>query len=297
MEYICFDIGGTETKFAVINEKYQIHYKSSFPTQINKGSNLFLQRIIQEINKAKEKYLINGVGISSPGIINTETGEVIFANERGKFFQGINYYSIISKETHLFCQAENDANCFAIAETLNHKEDFLMLTIGTGIGGAIIMDNKVYRGINLSAGAFGQIRLTNNAKFEELSSVNTLICKGKQYYPDIKNGEDLFAFYDKGSPHAITIINEFYHFLSLGIINLAYIFSPPKIIIGGGITNRKSFGNELLDAINKNKDSAYFGQTKVLISEYKNDGGFIGALVNLLNKNKNNSCFLKTSKL
>ena len=296
MNYICFDVGGTVTKYAVVNDDFDILTKSSFPTEISAGAPLLLRRMIKQIKIADKSYSLVGVAISSPGIIDCQRGIVTFANERAKQFEGIDYRKTIGEETGLSCWVENDANCFALAETLHNDQDFLIVTVGTGIGGGIVINGKVYHGINNSAGAFGQMRISKTAKWEEVASMRNLIENAKIYLPNINKGEELFALYDQGNHIAKKVIDEFYYYLALGLINLAYIFSPPKIIIGGGITNRTSFYYELSTAVKAVANPAYFGATKIEISRYKNDGGFIGALVNFLIM-KNNSCVFCNSKL
>ncbi|MCK9536802.1 MAG: ROK family protein [Bacilli bacterium] len=282
MYYICFDVGGTVTKYAVVNNRFEILTKSTFPTEIKAGADLLLKRMINKIKTADKIYSLAGVAVSSPGIVDCNRGMVTFANERAKQFEGIDYRKMIGEETGLSCWAENDANCFALAEVLHNDKDFLIVTVGTGIGGAIVIDGNVYHGINNSAGAFGQMRISKTAKWEEVASVRGLVEKAKILLPDINNGEELFALYDRGNQSAKKVIDKFYYYLALGLVNLAYIFSPPKIIIGGGITNRPSFYCELSAAVKAIAHPAYFGATKIEISKYKNDGGFVGALVHFL---------------
>ncbi|HHZ18185.1 MAG TPA: ROK family protein [Acholeplasmataceae bacterium] len=279
MRYLCFDVGGTDTKYAVITEDYRIISKASFPTEINRGGADLLKRMIEIIRRAEVEGGLAGVAVSSPGIVDCDTGAVVFANERGKGFQGISYRQTIGEATGLNCWAENDANCFAWAETLDHDGDFLVVTIGTGIGGAIVLGGEVYRGINNSAGAFGQVRITDAAKWEELASLKALLDNARADYPDLKDGEELFSRHDRGEPTAVKAVAAFYRYLAVGIANLAYVFSPPKIIIGGGITTRPAFFGELTAAIKAQANPAYFGKTEVAVSRHKNDGGLIGALV------------------
>jgi len=187
----------------------------------------------------------------------------------------------------LNCSVENDVNCFALAETINNKDSFLTITIGTGIGGAIIINNCIYHGINNSAGEFGQM-IIENKKWEDLASMKNLVESAKELNLEIEDGVQLFSLYDNKDETAIKIIDEFYHYLAVGICNLAYIFNPNKIIIGGGITQRGKFIEELSSKIYTLKDDTYFGSTVIESSKYLNDGGLIGALVHhLKHKNKN----------
>ena len=97
MRYLCFDVGGTDTKYAVITEDYRIISKASFPTEINRGGADLLKRMIEIIRRAEVEGGLAGVAVSSPGIVDCDTGAVVFANERGKGFQGISYRQTIGK--------------------------------------------------------------------------------------------------------------------------------------------------------------------------------------------------------
>ena len=286
MYYLCFDVGGTITKCAVVTPNYEIVAKSSFPTEISRGGNDLLARMIKKIKETEKYYPLSGVAVSSPGIVDCETGTVVFANERGNEFRGVNYRKAIREEAGLNCWADNDANCFAWAETLHSDCDFLVVTVGTGIGGAIVFDGEVYRGANNSAGAFGQMRITDAAKWEEVASTKSLVEEARKYYPGITDGEDIFARYDRKEEKAIMVVERFYRYLATGLVNLAYIFNPRKILIGGGVTNRAAFQGELLAAVRKIAHPDYFGKTAIEISRYRNDGGAVGALVHYLKREK-----------
>lgn len=283
MNYLCFDVGGTTVKYAVLKENYEICRNGDFPSRIDSGAGALLTGILNTIREIRNNFIIKGIGISSPGIIDTKNGIVTYANERTPGFQGINYRETIYEETGLPCSAENDANCFALAETLYNKGDFLVVTIGTGIGGAVVLGGKLYHGINNSAGAFGQMIVADNKKWEETASLKSAVQAGKQARLAVCDGRDLFCLYDGLNETALEIVEKFYHYLAVGLLNLTYIFSPPEIIIAGGITTRPSFPDELNAHYNKLVNPAYTGATKIKISRHKNNGGFIGALVHYLN--------------
>jgi predicted NBD/HSP70 family sugar kinase len=284
MYYISFDIGGTYTKYAIINDEYKILEKDAYLTNASLGKNHIIKNIINTINKTK--YPLQGVAISSPGVIDYQNGIVLYANERMPDYIGLDFSKEIYKYTKLNCSVENDVNCFALSETLKNKDPFIMITIGSGIGGAIVINNQIYHGITNSAGEFGQM-LINESKWEDLASMKSLVEKAKKLNININNGEELFDLYDKNKEKVIKIIDDFYYYLAIGICNLAYIFNPSKIIIGGGITKRVTFINELNEKINNIKDTNYFSNTSVEVSENMNDGGLIGALVHYKNIFKN----------
>ncbi|HNZ49963.1 MAG TPA: ROK family protein [Bacilli bacterium] len=284
MNYLAFDIGGTYTKFAVINHNYQIIEQGEYPTLAMLGKKQILKTSINKIKELKDSHQIQGVAISSPGIIDYQNGIVSYANQLMPNYAGTNFAVEITQATDLRTTVENDVNCFALSETLNGNDNFIMITIGTGIGGAIVFNNRIFHGINNSAGEFGQM-VIDNQKWEDLASVKSLLEKARLFSLQVKNGEELFNLYDLKNIVAMNLIAEFYNNLAKGICNLAYLFNPSKIILGGGITKRKeAFLNELNVAVNRIVDPNYWGSTVLSIGRFMNDGGLIGALVHHLNQ-------------
>jgi predicted NBD/HSP70 family sugar kinase len=110
--------------------------------------------------------------------------------------------------------------------------------------------------------------------------MKSLLEKARLFNLPVKNGEELFNLYDQKHVVAMNLVAEFFNYLSKGICNLAYLFNPEKIIIGGGITKRKeSFLNDLNIAINRIVDPNYWGSTSLAVGRFMNEGGLIGALV------------------
>ncbi|MGD9886381.1 MAG: ROK family protein [Bacilli bacterium] len=284
MNYLAFDIGGTYTKFAVINHNYQIIERGEYQTLAMLGKKQILKATINKIKELKDIHQIQGVAISTPGIIDYQNGIVSYANNLMPNYAGTNFAFEIMQATDLKATVENDVNCFALSETLIGNDSFIMITIGTGIGGAIVINNRIFHGINNSAGEFGQM-VIDNQKWEELASIKSLLEKARLFNLQVKNGEELFNLYDLKNVVAMNLVAEFYNNLAKGICNLAYLFNPTKIILGGGITRRKeSLINDLNVAINRIVDSNYWGSTTLTIGRFMNDGGLIGALVHHFNQ-------------
>lgn len=277
MNFICFDIGGTNTKLAIINDSYEFLYKSSIPTNAHLGGEYILNNLIKYIGDLKATYPVNGVCISTTGVVDHLNGRIVYANDIIPNYTNMELANIVINKTKLQTSVENDVNCFALSHTLNNKADFLMLTVGTGIGGAIVFNQQVYHGQNNSAGEFGQM-IIGNQNFEKQASITALINKAKELGLTVNNGEEIFNLYDLNNSKAKIAVDYFYTNLAIGILNLGYIFNIPKIIIGGGITNRKTMINELTEKINLLQDNAYF-KSIIEISKNTNDGGLIGALV------------------
>lgn len=281
MYYISFDIGGTYIKYGIMDSNYKIIEKNKQETLAFLGGEHILNEVINIINNYKQKYQLSGVAISTAGVVDYINGSIIYANEIIPNYTGFQLAARIYDITSLKVSVENDVKCFALSHILSNNNDFLMIAIGTGIGGSIVINKKVYHGISNSAGEFGQM-LINNIKFENVASMTALISFGKKLGLNVKDGIDVFDLYDNNNSLATDAVNSFYKNLATGIVNLGYIFNFPKIILGGGITNRTTFLSELMIEVNKIVDPAYF-KTKIEISPNTNDGGMIGALVHFKN--------------
>ena len=144
--------------------------------------------------------------------------------------------------------ADNDVNSFAACECKmgagKKYKTYIVMTVGTGIGGAIVVNNKLWRGKDYNAGEIGRM-LVDGVHWEKMASVTSLIKSAKLRELDIEEGKDVFDLYDQGDRVAQLVVGEFYRNLGKGIANLVYIFNPEAIIIGGGISAREDFGNEI----------------------------------------------------
>lgn len=284
--FLTFDIGGTEIKYGVINENFEILFKDKFPSKGKLGGHLILDDIIEKAN-ALMSYEPHGIAISSAGVINSETGEVLSATDSIKNYIGMNIIEYVSSRTNLKVSVLNDVNSMALCEaTLGDAKDAkvaIALTVGTGIGGAIVINNQIFQGVGFNAGEFGLMRIGEH-KYEELAATSALVNQAKVIFGDnIQSGLDIFKLYDEKNPLAVNLVSKFYDNLSIGIANLSYALNPDLIIIGGGITGRDSFVTELNEYIQNRLTPHLRKYTKVSAAHYKNDSGMIGAFVHFKN--------------
>lgn len=284
MNVLVFDIGGTEIKYGMISDDNSLIFHQKMLTDSHLGGPHILNLILNKINKLQKEFDFNGVAISSCGVIDIKNGKVKYANDIIQEYTNTEFVKAINDTFNLPSIIENDVNCFSLGEgyygAARDVNNYLTLTIGTGIGGAIVFNRQIYHGIDYSAGEVGQMRILNQTKFESLASMKSLITAAKKQNLDIENGIELFKLYDDFNPAAVGVVDKFYEYLALGITNLAYIFNPEKIIIGGGISNRGAkFLDELNSKINKVVDPHYFGSTKIEVAKLKNHGGMFGAYV------------------
>lgn len=287
MQVLCFDIGGTSIKYGIV-EDGKIIFKDSFPTNYKKGHQDVTQRLLSTAKKVKEKYPhIKGVGISCAGSIDYDKGVMITPPYSIPEFGDWNFKELFKKELDLDLVADNDVNSFAACECKmgagRKYKTYLVMTIGTGIGGAIVVNNKVWRGNNYNAGEIGRM-LINGIRWEDMGSMTALVKAARLRGLEVSSGKEVFDLYDSGNQVAAICVSEFYQNLGRGIANLVYIFNPEAIIIGGGISSREGFGKEI------NAYSDYFlvegfkNTLDIIPAQFQNDGGMLGAYCNFIDQ-------------
>lgn len=294
---LAFDIGGTEIKYGVISVHGDILFNASVETpEVGDDIIELLKNLKQEIAK---KFSIKGASFSMPGFVIPESGYLKTAGAINDFY-GLNFIEVMQEKFQLPVEVENDVNCVALAErwvgSAKNCQNFLCLNIGTGVGGAIMMNDRLIHGHGHMAGEFGYM-LTRNF-FEQSDASKTLSFTGsvresiRRPYFDKKaledfstlSGKDVFDAAENGDVDAQEIISCFYQHLAAGIYNLTFILNPEKIIIGGAISQRE----DLIEKIHANfeliiaHDSGLAGfTTHDLVSLEKaslgNDAGMIGA--------------------
>lgn len=290
--YVGIDIGGTDIKYGVIDGRGTIIESDKIPTPKTKE---FLLKTIKLICDMYPKAA--GIGISAPGIISKE-GILITA---GALFDcyGMNMREEIQHFYTGPVSIENDVNCAALAElwTGNGRahENFLVVAVGTGIGGAIVIDRKLYRGSRYMAGEFGFKKM--NTQMNE-DPDNTMLSRTGSVYGGLirmyqnktgnrLTGEEIFEYALLGDEDAKNIIEAFYNNLSTAIFNLIVSFDPEIVLVGGAISSRDGFIEKINDKIEEIR-RAYEDQLDVELAKVKacthlNDAGIIGAVAHLLN--------------
>ena len=177
MRVLCFDIGGTNVKYGVI-ENEQFIEKGLFDTEAQLGKEVLDGKLVKIAKEMKEKYQIEGIGISCAGSVNFEKAYISIAPDALPTFSDWDFRKLFIENVGLDCIADNDVNSFAKAECVKGAAEdydhFIVITIGTGIGGAIVMNDEIWRGKNYNAGEVGRV-LIGNAKWESVASTSALI--------------------------------------------------------------------------------------------------------------------------
>lgn len=282
MNIAAFDIGGTALKMGVITSDGKVLEKGKVSINDSDGEQI-LQAILEWIAAHPQ---CDGIAISAPGYVNPHTGFI----EMGGAIRRFDNFDIkgwLSERTDLPVAIENDANCVLLAERWQGKAanmaNCLVMTIGTGIGGAILCNNQLVHGARFRAGEFGYMvterpgpRDVRRYTMNDTCTLRIL----RQHYADYANlplnevtGEDVFALYDAGDLVCQRLVDDFLNNLGVGLYNLVNLFDPQTIFIGGGIVERPGFIALL------RKHMAWFGIDEYIDTvSHGNDAGIIGAV-------------------
>ena len=286
------DIGGTGIKFGVVNDSYEVVEKFSIPTPLESGDAI-VEAIAENCFDISKKYSVDGIGIGTPGILDAAAGKVVYASNLP--FADIDIVSPVVAKTGVPVKLGNDASCAMLGELYagygKQYDDILMLTLGTGVGGGIIIGKKPYFGKNGSAGEFGHIAVERNGEpcgcgrrgcFERYASVSALISLTEnavkanpdsllaEFAKDGISGRTAFDAMKAGCSVAAGVVDEYAWNISVGVESLIMVFQPEIIVFGGAISNE---GENLLAPVRERVSKNVI----LACSELKNDAGFIGA--------------------
>lgn len=297
MKIVGIDIGGTMIKYGLISLDGEILVGGEIPTEAEKGIENLFQKISGIIEVySKEKLL--GIAVSGTGQIDGNIGKVIGGNDIIPGWIGTDLVKMLEKKFSLPAVLENDVNCAALGEKWlgagKEKKDFICVTIGTGIGGGIVVNDDILRGDTCVAGEFGHIQIVKNGHecmcgkkgcYERYASTTALVRMVKEKTGFKLNGKEIFTRERAGEPIFKEIVEEWIDYLTDGLSTITYIFNPSLIIIGGGITKQ---GDYLLNRVNKNLASKigvnYRKNLSIRFAELGNNAGMLGAVYLLLKK-------------
>ncbi|QLY60085.1 ROK family protein [Citrobacter freundii] len=290
MNIAAFDIGGTALKMGVISEQGELREKGKLSVPDCDGDKI-LQGMLDWVSAHPD---CEGIAISAPGYVNPTTGYI----EMGGAIRQFDHFALkawLEERTGLPVTVENDANCVALAERWQGKVagigNFLVLTIGTGIGGAIFCNNQLVHGARFRAGEFGYMQTarpgTRDVRRYSMNENCTLRVLRHRYAEHIGSaladvsGEDVFDRYDDGDPVCQRLVTEFFNDLGTGLYNLVNVFDPQVILIGGGIVERPGFLSLLRHHL------AWFGIAEYIdIVSHGNDAGLYGAVYHFNQQNR-----------
>lgn len=283
--YAGVDIGGTFTKVGIRNDKDKI---IKFPTPRDRTE--LNDRIVSAVRSQSDK--IAGVGIACPGAVKGGRAEFI-PNLDIAPFDG----SEISSGLNAPALVINDGDAASYGESVSlGLDDAVMITLGTGVGGGIVIGGKLYEGRGCAAeighmviSAFGRkCSCGMNGCLEAYASATALVSAYKERAGEAAKDVDakgVFELSDCGNTAAAAAVEEYFDYLSIGIINLCNIFRPQAIIIGGGVSNR----SDLVPRIRVRMEKSHYGYKfapvpLILRANLGENAGVIGAIELIKNK-------------
>lgn len=281
--YAAVDIGGTAIKYGVISSDAQIVFKSTMPTNAEKGPNFWMNNVAQAIIEMEQEYILQGICVSSTAMIDSTNGKVFFSLPQVPDYTGFEVKKYLEDKCNLVTEVENDVNCVALAESVSGSgkgyPSVLCLAIGTGIGGGFTENNHLLRGATFSACEVGYIRV-GDSDLEHLGST-TALCRRVEGYKGDKpfswDGLRVFNEARKGDEDCIKAIDIMALSIAQGLVSLSYILNPSVIVLGGGIMNEKELLDKTRSYFNSHINPLIAQNTKIVGATYKNDAGLVGA--------------------
>lgn len=308
---IAIDLGGTTCKLAIVSIEGEILQKWSIKTNVLNQGQAIVPDIIESIRERMALYQLSeadflGMGMGSPGTINHADKTVTGAYNLN--WQGMVPVGRLFEEAFgLPFQLDNDANIAALGEQRygsgDNAQDVVMVTLGTGIGGGVIVDGKIVQGSSGAAGEIGHMTIDKHSVIgctcgkqgclEALASATGIVNLAREYSEafsgesviksTIDSGEevtakDIFEASLAGDIFAGHIVNEYTDYLGLGCSHIVNMLNPYKIILGGGVSQA---GEPLRERVAMACDTYTFpalkGKTDIVIASLGNDAALLGA--------------------
>lgn len=306
MKYLGIDIGGTSVKIGLVTENGEVLYSNNY----NVSFDNYETPIFETVKKSIEVFLIEnsiqkdelkGIGVSATGQINTNTGTVVGVGGNIRNWCGTEIKSELEKIYKVKTTVINDANSMIIGEQWIGKgkdyRNIIGITIGTGVGGGIIVDSNILLGSIGIAGEIGHFSINcegklctcgNRGCYEQYASMTALIKDVKKNYDYIDNfnynknelnGKIIFDEIEKGNEKLELILNEWIANIGSGLVSLTHIFNPEIIIIGGAVSKQEKLFIDPLRKYVTSKVMKRFGENlKIEGAELENQAGLVGAV-------------------
>lgn len=297
--YICLDIGGTYIKHGLLTENGEILTTGKIPTRAKEGGQAVFEQAVKLVEDylEKEEQKPSGIAISTAGMVDPETGIILHASDAIPGYAGINYKVYMEERFHLPCAVENDVNCAGLAESVSGagkgSRINLCLTVGTGIGGCLVVDGKVFHGISYSACEVGYMHLEQGV-FQDEAAASALVRRVEERKKaerqlsedgepsEVWDGFRIFEAAKAGDLICREELDRLAKLLGMGIANICFVVNPERVILGGGIMEQEAYMKPRIEAaLEKYLVPQIWKHTTVCMAAYQNHAGMLGALYHL----------------
>lgn len=257
-KFIGFDVGGTHIKHGLITEEGEELSSDEYDTDYDPEAFKNAWRGVVEQYQQQEE--IAGIGVSFPGYINPGTGHVPKAGAL-EFLDGCNLLALFGELTSLPVTVENDANCAALGEMWRgagqRYDSFICMTIGTGIGGGLILNRELLRGAHFRAGEFGVIPVGDNGEnMHQVASARGLTEASRRALA-LPSDAPLHgkAIFERmaNDVHLRDVVERWVGYLARGVYSVVSLYDPQVVLIGGGISQQKELYPMLERSLEKYK--------------------------------------------
>lgn len=306
--YIGIDVGGMSIKAGVVNHAGDIIAKHAVPTPLDNNEN-FCKAMLESVQGAVAEAKINteeieAIGIGAPGVVDREKGVLVNSPNIPYINAPVREY-LQKNFKNVPVLVENDANSAALGEyyKADNARNFVFITLGTGVGGGVVIDGKLFVGANGAAGELGHVVTHAGGRkcgcgregcWEAYASVTGLIKTTQEHRDEIAgikpedriSGRTVFELAKKGDKDAERVRNLWIEEVAIGIADMVNIFQPDELVVGGAISKE---GDVIMEPVREYVKEHSFNvgdmkRTKILASRIGGDAGIIGAA--LLYKNK-----------
>lgn len=260
--YIGIDLGGTNIKGALVSENGEIVKQSTCPTRAEQGVEAVTENIADMIRDLAKDATVDGVGLGCPGTVDDKAGTVIYACNIG--WVDYDVRTALKELTGYNVRLVNDANAAALAEVVagaaKGAESAVVVTLGTGVGGGVVIGGKLLTGYTGAASELGHMVIVADGEdcacgrkgcFEAYASATALIrmtCEAMAKHPESAmhqiaaeqgvDGRTAFTSQQMGDAAGDEVVKTYIHYLSIGIANIVNIFFPEVIALSGGVANQ-----------------------------------------------------------
>jgi glucokinase len=305
------DLGGTNIKFGVVSDRGEVLHKGMLSAQVNLGREAILSNLRLAVKRSlvfagRKRIRVNCIGVGSPGSVNLRTGRIEGSCPNLPQMLGVNLKKRLSDHFDYPIHVDNDANLMALAEfkfgAAKGFKDVLCLTLGTGIGGGIVLGGELFHGSSFAGAEFGHMTINHKGRkcncggigcLEMYASAPAMVRDARRLlrndrksiiHKSVKGdsneltAEIIFQAEKKGDALASRVIDQACSYLGAGIASAVNLINPQVVVIGGGVSQG---GMAFIRRIEKEVRSRAFPSAtkklKVVKARLGNDAGFIGA--------------------